>query len=61
MKDLAIHCINNDNLYLARHILDAIDSDAGDYYHYDFSMGTLETPTSINDEDDIESIIDLYE
>lgn len=61
MKDFAIEQINNDNLYFARHILDAIDSDPGDFYHYDYGMGTMETPTSISDEEDIESIIDLYE
>lgn len=61
MKDMAKYCIDEDNLFLARHILDAIDSDPADFYHYDFGMGTMETPTSISDDEDIESIIDLYE
>ena len=61
MKDMAKYCIDEDNLFLARHILDAIDSDPADFYHYDPSMGTMETPTAISDDEDIESIIDLYE
>lgn len=61
MKDFAIDNINRDNVYLARHILDAIDSDSADFYHYDMTMGTMETPTGISDDEDIESIIDLYE
>lgn len=57
MKDAAKHFIDEDDLFLARHILDAIDSDPADYYNYDFDMGTLETPTGINDDEDIESIL----
>ncbi len=41
LKDFA------DHLYLALHILEAIHSSPADYYDYDYSMGTLETPTAL--------------
>ena len=47
LKDFAIHMIREDHLYLALHILDAIHSSPADYYDYDYSMGTLETPTPL--------------
>lgn len=50
MKDIAKNAIESGNLMVAIHILQAINSDPDDYYHYDNSMGTLETPTSIDDE-----------
>lgn len=50
MKDIAKNAIESENLIVAIHILQAINSDPDDYYHYDYSMGTLETPTSIDDE-----------
>lgn len=52
--DFAINQIQNDRLFLARHILDAVDNEYADFYSYDMSMGTLETPTAIT------SIEDLY-
>lgn len=62
LKDFAIYQIEEDRLFLARHILDAIDNtyadDNGEYaewYSYDTTMGTLETPTAIT------SIEDLYD
>ena len=53
--DFAINQIQNDRLFLARHILDAVDKNYADFYSYDMSMGTLETPTAIED------IGDLYD
>ena len=47
LKDFAIHMIQEDHLYLALHILEAIHSSPADYYDYDYSMGTLETPTAL--------------
>ena len=56
----AISEIENDRLFLARHILDAIDNtyadDKGEYaewYSYDTTMGTLEAPTAIYDINDL--------
>ena len=47
LKDFAIHMIQEDHLYLARHILEAIHSSPADYYDYDYSMGALETLTAL--------------
>ena len=44
----AISEIENDRLFLARHILDAVDSgEYADFYFYDVTMGTLDTPLAI--------------
>lgn len=60
LKDFAIYQIEEDRLFLARHILDAIDNtyadDKGEYaewYSYDTTMGTLETPIAITSIDDL--------
>lgn len=53
--DFAINQVQNDRLFLARHVLDAVDKEYADFYSYDMSMGTLETPTAIT------SIEDLYD
>lgn len=53
--DFAINQIQNDRLFLARHVLDAVDKEYADFYSYDMSMGTLETPIAIT------SIEDLYD
>ena len=52
--------IDDDSLYLAIHILNAIwesDESYNGYYLYDYSMGTLETPTPITDKEDLEHLI----
>lgn len=51
--DFAINQIQNDRLFLARHVLDAIDKKYADFYSYDMSMGTLETPIAITSIDDL--------
>lgn len=51
--DFAINQIQNDRLFLARHVLDAVDKEYADFYSYDMSMGTLETPTAITSIDDL--------
>lgn len=53
--DFAINQIQNDRLFLARHVLDAVDNEYADFYSYDMTMGTLETPIAIT------SIEDLYD
>lgn len=47
LKDFAKHQIDEDRLFLAVHILDAIHKAPADYYSYDYCMGTLETPTPL--------------
>ena len=54
--------IDDDNIGLAIHILQAIyeDTSIDDtyYYKYDYSMGTLETPTPITSVEDLEEFCD---
>lgn len=60
--ELAKHEIDEENLQMAIHILQAIyESDAPDdsYYIYDRCMGTLETPTPITCKEDLEDYIDF--
>lgn len=60
----AKHEIDEENLQVAIHILNAIyNSDCPDYsyYLYDRCMGTLETPTPITCKEDLEDYIDFEE
>ena len=56
--DFAINQIQNDRLFLARHVLDAVDKEYADFYSYDMSMGTLETPTAITSIEDLYDFVD---
>lgn len=57
LKYFVIHNIKEDNLYLAIHILEAIQ--VGDYYYdYDYNMGTLETPTPLTCKEDLADYIE---
>ena len=61
---MAKHEIDEENLQMALHILNAVfESDCPDdsYYLYDRSMGTLETPTPITCKEDIADYIDFEE
>lgn len=62
LKDYVKECIDDDNFNVAVHILNAIWNDPNPndsiWYDYDYSMGTLDTPTSINTKEDIEHLID---
>ena len=56
--------IDDDNIYLSIHVLRAI-WESGEayngYYRYDYSMGTLETPTPITCKEDLEDFFDFDE
>ena len=56
--DFAINQIQNERLFLACHILDAVDKEYADFYSYDMSMGTLETPTAIASIEDLYDFVD---
>lgn len=56
--DFANNQIQNDRLFLARHILDAVDKEYADFYSYDMSMGTLEEPTAITSIEDLYDFVD---
>lgn len=56
--DYVIYQIQNDKLYLARHVLDAVDKEYADFYSYDMSMGMLEKPTAITCIEDLYDYVD---
>lgn len=58
LKDFAIENIETDNLYLAIHILTALNNTFDTYYNYDYSMGTLDTPTPLKTLEDLEQFCD---
>jgi hypothetical protein len=61
LLDFAKAKIDDDNIYLAIHVLKAIweSSEAyNGYYLYDYNMGTMETPTPITCKEDLEDYID---
>lgn len=64
LLDFAKHKIDDENIYLAIHVLQAVwnngESHNG-YYRYDYSMGTLEAPTPITCKEDLEDLIDFEE
>lgn len=52
--------IDDDNLNVALHVLNAIYESPYseyDYYHYDYCMGTLEKPVAITCKEDLEDFI----
>lgn len=54
--------IDDENIYMAYHILKSIYESGeayNDYYLYDYSMGTLETPTPVTCKEDFEDYIDF--
>lgn len=59
LKEFAIEKLQDDNFSMALHIINAIYDNPYDteYYRYDYSMGTLETPTPITDKEDLEDLI----
>lgn len=59
LKEFICYNVQNDSLYLAAHILDAIRESDAEYWDYDYNMGTLETPTPINGHSDLEDYCDF--
>ena len=59
LKEFAIKKLQDDNFGMALHIINAIYNNPYDteYYRYDYSMGTLETPTPITSKEDLEDLI----
>lgn len=60
--DFAKAKIDEDSLFMAVHILNAIynsDEAYNGYYLYDYNMGTLETPTPVTCKEDFEHLIDF--
>jgi hypothetical protein len=62
LLEFAKQKIDDQNIYMALHILNAVyecEEAYNGYYLYDYSMGTLETPTPITDKEDLEPWIDF--
>lgn len=55
--------IDDDNIPMALHILNAVYNNHYDteHYQYDYCMGMLETPTPITDKEDLEEFLDFDE
>ena len=58
LKHSAIYHIQNDNIFLAAHILSAINET---YADYDYCMGTLDKPTPLTSLRDLEDYCDFDE
>lgn len=58
LKDFAIKEIDSENLFVAIHILNALNDSDANYYNYDYSMGTLDTPMPIETLEDLEYFCD---
>ena len=59
LKDYAINLIDDNNFFLAIHILEALKECETDYYIYDYCMGTLTSPTAIEEKEDVEHLFDF--
>ena len=59
LKDFAVEKLRDDNFGMALHIINSIYENPYDteWYRYDYSMGTLQTPSPIADKEDIEDLI----
>lgn len=58
LKQYAIEKINDDNYLVAIHICKALQSSCATYFNYDFSIGTLETPTPLETLEDLKDLED---
>ena len=58
MKEMAKHWIDEDDICLARHILDGMDEEYAEYYLYDFTMGTLDPVYAVTKKEDVEHLIE---
>lgn len=58
LKEFAKSQIEEDKLFLAIHILEALKADPAEWYEYDYCMGTLQTPSSITTKEDVEHLIE---
>lgn len=63
LKERIVELIQDDNLMYAKHLLDAIEDTAMDeeWYAYDYSAGTFDTPKNIVTVDDVENYLGFEE
>ena len=60
LKYFVIDLIENNNILVATHILNALNRDPANYYNYDDSMGTLEEVTPITTKEDFIDYLQNY-
>jgi hypothetical protein len=59
LKDFIKEKIDDDNLIFAAHLIEALNNcPYAEYYQYDYSMGTLETPYPLRNISDLEDLCD---
>lgn len=58
MIGYAGYLINENNLNLIIHMLEAMRDNPAEWYLYDFTMGTMETPEAITCKEDLEDVIE---
>lgn len=63
LKERAVELIQEDNIFYALHLLEAIkDTDINEeWYAYDYSAGTFDTPANITTVNDVENYIGFDE
>lgn len=61
LKEFAKAKIDEDNLLLANHVLEAIHADTADWYAYDYNMGTMETPRALKSVEDLEEFLNDFQ
>lgn len=58
LKEFAKDKIDSDDLLVAIHILEALQSESVDWYEYDYCMGTCQTPSGITEKEHVEHMIE---
>lgn len=58
MINFAFYLLNENNLNLIIHILETMRDNPAEWYLYDFTMGTMETPRAITCRGDLEEVIE---
>lgn len=53
LKNFIIKKINEDMLFVAIHLLQAINEQPSDFYDYDYCMGTLDKPIPLENINDL--------
>lgn len=52
------HLLYEDNLNLIIHMLEAMRDNPAEWYLYDYTMGTMETPKALTSKEDLEDTIE---
>ena len=61
LKEFAVDKIKDDDIFIALHILNALNDNQEDYYKYDASIGTLEEVAPITSKNDFIELLKDYD